>query len=48
MFLLRLIELMDLSAHGHSWYSMDFYYKSGKVKDYSKFYRYFFVEEKWS
>ena len=41
MFLIRLVELMELSKSGHSYYTMRFYYDCGRITNYPGFYRYF-------
>ena len=45
MFLIRLVELMELSKSGHSYNTMRFYYDCGRIKNYHAFYRYFFNAE---
>ena len=45
MFLIRLVELMELSKDGHSYYTMQFYYACGRIRNYPGFYRYFLNTE---
>ncbi len=45
MFLLRLIELLELNDNRLNYKTLSFYYQCGRVQNYNHFYRYFFNQE---